>query len=213
MDEKTINNAKTGMSIFCGILVVIFILSSVLYGIKRTLKMIHTNIFDEHMLINIIMNSGLIAGFLGVFFFTYVADVEKEIVKMNTKIVTDDLMQLIGPTLSDESKLSLKLKLKEPDLKDADKMVNDHNIKVQNNAMSVLILLLDIGLTVSFIISVIYKHHFLKILGLNLIILTLVGLTEYTFVHFIPHKYITADTNYVRYTILKKLKTKFILDN
>jgi len=213
MDEKTINNAKTGMSIFCGILVLIFVSTSILYGIKRTLKMIHTNIFDEHMLINIIMNSGLIAGFLGVFFFTYVADVEKDIVKMNTKIVTDDLMQLIGPTLSDESKLSLKLKLKEPDLKEADKMVKDHNTKVQNNAMSILILLLDIGLTISFIIAVVYKHHFLKILGMNLIILTLVGLTEYTFIHFIPHKYITADTNFVRGTILTKLKTKFILDN
>ena len=213
MDENTINNAKLGMSIFCGILVVIFISSVGMYGIKRTLKMIHTNIFDEHMLINIIMNVGLIAGFLGVFFFTYAAGVEQDIVKINTKIVTDDLMELIAPTLSDQAKVSLKEKLKEPDLKHEDKMVSDKNIKVTNDAMSTLILILDIGLTISFIISVIYKHNFLKILGLNLIILTLVGLTEFTFINFIPYKYISADTNFVRYTLLTKLRTKIILDS
>lgn len=213
MDEKTINNAKFGMGIFCGILVMIFILSLLNYGIKRTLSMIRTNIFDEHMLINIIMNVGLIAGFLGVFFFTYVADVEQDIVKINTKIITDDLMQLIAPTLSDESKAELKQKLKEPDLKHEDKMVSDKNKKVTNDAMVVLILMLDIGLTISFIISVIFKHNFIKILGVNLVILTLVALTEFAFVNFIPYKYISADTNYVRHTILTKLRTKFIFDS
>ena len=79
--------------------------------------------------------------------------------------------------------------------------------------MSKLIIIVDIGLTIGFIICAIYKHSFIKMLGLNLIIVVLVGCTEYVFLNFLPNNYISIDTNYIRYTILTTLKEKIHINN
>ena len=39
-------------------------------------------------------------------------------------------------------------------------------------------------------------------------LLVLIGLTEYTFLHTIPTKYITGDPNYAKYKVLVNLKNK-----
>jgi hypothetical protein len=48
---------------------------------------------------------------------------------------------------------------------------------------------------------------------INLIIVTLVGLTEYVFLNFIPKNFIPIDTNFIRFTILTKLKSKITINN
>ena len=57
-------------------------------------------------------------------------------------------------------------------------------------------------------ISYYTQNNFKEIIGINIIILTCVGITEYTFLHLIPKKFIAADTNYVRYKIIKEVSEK-----
>lgn len=188
-------------------------IASSVYGYKKTFKYIHTNIFDEHMAINISMNIGLIAALLGIFFFTYAASVEEDIVKSNAIIAVSDIMDSVGPLLNNKIKKDLKNKLVEPDQSEADKESNKHNTHLMHEAMAKLFIILDIGLTIGFILSIIYNHNFIKIVGLNLLIVLLVGCTEYTFLNFLPHKFISVDTNYIRWKILTKLKSKIYINN
>jgi hypothetical protein len=210
MDDKTINTAKISCILFIVVIVILVCSSVYRNGYNYTKTYIHRNIFDEEMLINIIINIGLISGFLGLFFFTYAAGVEADIVKINTKIVTDDLMETVSPLLNPNLKNKLSKKIIAPDLKAEDERVQQNNDELKVTAYTKLMIVVDIALTIAFILSVIYKHPFMKILGLNLIVLTFVGLTEFVFIHFIPHKFISADTHFVRYTILTKLHEKFI---
>jgi hypothetical protein len=210
--DKTIDSVKSFILGFCITIIVIILLCILARGYEYTMNIISTNIIDSHGIINIIMNVGLISGFLGVFFFTYAAGVEQEIVQKNTKIITDDLMQGIAPALNVKTKQNLLINLKAPDLSQADADTLASNTKLTKDALAQLFLILDIGLTLSFIISILYKHSFISALGLNLIIMLFVGLTEFTFINFIPYRFIAADTNFVRYTILTKLKTKLIFD-
>jgi uncharacterized membrane protein len=188
-------------------------IASLMIGYKKTLKYIHTNIFDEHMVINITMNIGLIAALLGVFFFTYAAKVEEDIVKANAKIAVSDIMDTVGPLLNKKMKKDFKNNLVEPDQSAADKESSEHNTHLMHDAMVKLFIILDIGLTIGFIISIMYEHSFIKILGLNLLIVLLVGCTEYIFLNFLPAKFISVDTNYIRWKILTKLKSKIYINN
>ena len=78
------------------------------YGYKKTFKYIHKNIFDEHMVINILMNIGLIAALLGIFFFSYAATVEENIVKANAKIAVSDIMESVSPLLNYSTRKKFK---------------------------------------------------------------------------------------------------------
>jgi len=188
-------------------------ISSSMIGSKKTFKYIHNNIFDEHMVINIVMNIGLIAALLGIFFFTYAAKVEEDIVKSNAKIAVSDIMETVGPLLNKKIKKDLKEKLVEPDQSKEDKESKEHNDHIMHESLAILFIILDIGLTIGFIISILYNHKFINILGLNLLIVLLVGCTEYIFLNFLPLKYISVDTNYIRLKILKKLKSKIYINN
>lgn len=211
--ENTQRNVIIGVGICILFIVIAISIANSTMGTKKTLKYIHANIFDEHMAINISMNIGLIAALLGIFFFTYAAKIEEDIVKTNAKIAVSDIMESIGPLLNNKLKSELKNKLVEPDQTEADKESKKHNDHIMNNALANLFIILDIGLTVGFILTIIYNHKFSKVLGLNLIIVFLVGCTEYIFLNFLPHKFISVDTNYIRWKILTKLKSKIYINN
>ena len=204
------NNVKKLGIVLIVVVVLTFCGSIHKYGYKVTKRYIHKNIFDEEMLINIIINVGLISAFLGIFFFTYAAGIELDIVKINTKIVTDDIMEIIAPALDNDMKANLSKNLVAPNLAHEDAEVKKNNDTLKSEAFLQLLIVLDVTLTIGFILSIIYKHSFMKIMGLNLIIVTFVGLTEFTFLHFLPHKYISADTNFVRKIILTNLHEKII---
>jgi len=184
-----------------------------IYTYNRTLKYIHDNIFDEHMAINILMNIGLISILLGIFYYTYALSVEEDIVKANATIAVSNIMETVSPLINNDMKIKLKNSLVLPDLTNADAASTLKNTKLMKDAFSKLIIILDICLTVSFITCIWYKHSFLKILGLNLILVALIGCTEYTFLNFIPHKYIAIDTNFVRWKILTNIKRKILINN
>jgi uncharacterized membrane protein len=207
------DSVKNGGISFVVLIIIIYGMSVYKYGYYDTKKFISTNIFDEHMAINIAMNIGLIALLLGIFFFTYAAKVEEIIVKQNATIGVINIMETIAPLLNNSIKQELRTNIKIPDASVADAESKKSNDTLTNEAYSKLLIILDIGLTIGFILCIMYKHSFIKVLGLNLIIVTLVGLTEYVFLNFIPKNFIPIDTNFIRFTILTKLKSKITINN
>ena len=169
---------------------------------------ISNNILDSHMIINVIMNVGLISIFIAIFFFTYASIVEQDIVKEQTKIVINDLMQLANPFLTDEVKKQIYNNIKAPDLSKEDEEVLNANSKLTMTAYTNLTVVFIISIVLCIVLAYFYKHNLLDMLKLNLIIVVLVGLTEFVFLHFIPHKFISADTNWVRGKILSSIREK-----
>lgn len=180
---------------------------------NKIFKYIHDNLLDVHMIINIMINIGLISALLGIFFFTYASIVEESIVKANASIGVTNIMEAISPLLNNNIKQKIKTDLKVPDLDKEDIEAKNKNNILMNDAFSKLLIILDIGLTGGFILCTIYKHSFKHVLLLNLIITALVGCTEYIFLSFIPANFISVDTNFIRYTILTTLKSKILINN
>jgi len=164
---------------------------------------------DWHMVVSIITSVGIIMMFLGVFFFTYAANIEKEIVQMNANIVVEDLLSIISPLLSPVTKATQITKLKYPDMADADQKVEMDNNNLLKTAYTNLSIVFVVTLVLGFIIAYFKKINYYNIIGLNLIILVFVGLTEYSFLNMIVKKFIAADTHYVRLIILENLNKKF----
>jgi len=174
------------------------------------MEYISKNIIDSHIIINVIMNVGLISLFIAIFFFTYASTVEQDIVKQQTTIVVNDLMQLATPLLSDDIKKQIYINIQPPDLSKEDEEVKHFNDKLVSTAFLNLGIVFVIALVLSGILAYYYKHNMINMLKLNLILVVLVGITEYTFLHFIPHKFISADTNWVRGKILSSIREKLI---
>ena len=164
---------------------------------------------DMHMFISIISSVGIVMAFLGIFFFTYAADVEQEIVQINASIVVEDLLDVISPILDDNTKASVITKLKYPDMHYADNEVLKNNKNIMTNALGKLAIIFFVLITIGYGISYVSKNNYMSIIGLNLVILIFIGLTEYTFLNMIVKKFIAVDTNYIRLLIIKKLKEKF----
>ena len=167
---------------------------------------------DSHMYINVITNVGLFSTFVAIFFFTYASTIEQNIIISQTKIITTDLLQTIKPLLSEAQRAYYKKNLTVPDMRAEDINALNSNNALINTAYGMLLIVFVVAIVVGLILAIIFKHNYYKIIGFNLIILLIVGLTEFTFLHFIPQNYITADTNFIRYTILSKLREKIIVN-
>jgi hypothetical protein len=128
---------------------------------------------------------------------------------MNANIVVEDLLSVISPLLSPVTKTKQIKKLKYPDMSDADQKVEMDNNNLLKTAYTNLSIVFVVTLVLGFIIAYLKKINYYNIIGLNLIILIFVGLTEYLFLNMIVKKFIAADTHYVRLIILENLNKKF----
>ena len=97
-------------------------------------------------------------------------------------------------------------------MEEEDKKVEDINNGVMSDAIIKLIIIFIVMVIIGFAISYYTKNNFLGIIGLNLVVLTFIGLTEYTFLHMIVKKFIAADTNYVKYLIITHLEDKLSIN-
>lgn len=166
-------------------------------------------LIDLHMISTIITSVGMIMLFLGIFFFGYASTVEQDIVKINTEIVTTDLLNIIEPLIDKKTKSNILLNLEYPDMSEEDKKVLTINNDLVMIASTYLVIIFIISVFLGFILAYLSDNNFWEILGMNTIILVCVALTEFSFLHLIPKKYISADTNYIRYLFLIKMKEKF----
>jgi len=166
---------------------------------------------DSHMIISIITSIGIIMTFLGIFFFTYASNVEQDIVQINTGIIVNDLIDIVNPLLDKNTKTNIINSLKYPNMNEEDRKVNENNKNIMTSAFISTGIILGVTMILGYTIAYYYKQHFWPIIGINILILIWVGLTELTFLHLIPKKYIASDTNFVRYNIINDISKKFNL--
>lgn len=169
------------------------------------------SLIDLHMISTIITSVGMIMLFLGIFFFGYASSVEEDIVKINTNIVTTDLVNLVEPLLDNSTKSNILVNLEYPNMEEEDKKVSIKNSELVMTSSTYLVIIFISSIIIGYILAYISGNNFWEILGMNVIILICVAITEFTFLHLIPKKHISADTNYIRYIILLKMKEKFNL--
>ena len=175
--------------------------------IKEFLK----NLEFGEIITNVVINVGLIAAFISIFFFVYVIHVEKDIVNKQLEIITTECISSIKPFLNKKLINDILINLKKPNLSKEDEKIKKYNSELTNNAIRNILILFIITMIIGFFLCKYYNYNYYYIFGNNLILLVLIGITEYTFLHIIPVKYISGDSNYVNYKILVNLKNKLIL--
>lgn len=150
-----------------------------------------------------ILVATLASVFIGFFYFTEVARVEGEMIKEQSKKLTNDIIDSIYLFIP-----SSNVDIKYPDLSITNEQVKFSNNELKKKAFIALLIVLIIGIVVSILLSRIFKLNYINILFESLIILLFVGLTEYAFLHLVSKNYTITDPNFVKYTILTKLLEK-----
>jgi len=173
---------------------------------------LHVDKLDvSKILTNVIINVGLIATFIGVFYFTYVVTVEEEFVINQLNILSTNIIYSIKPFLSEDNKKYIIKNIKKPNLAAQDEDIVQKNNKLTSSAIMNIGIIFVVTMITGYILCKYYNHNYKDIMINNLILLSMVGLTEYTFLHMIPAKYITTDPNFVNYKVASNLKRKITI--
>lgn len=167
---------------------------------------------------NIILHVICVATFIAIFFFTYTAKVEGQIVENQVKIILNNLFEN-ATLLNDETKEFIRNKLNE--MEAPDMSVEDEKVKKQNNGVMLYAAKIIFGFVIiSFIVSYYMfnsdtdpnKGSYVDLLKENAILIVFVAVTEYAFLHLVTKNYIFGDSNFVKKQILLSLK-KYSVDN
>lgn len=162
----------------------------------------------------IILSVTLVATFIGVYFFTHGAHLERMIVEEEMDYV---VLQLVGnlrtlsPELANIVKKSVD-NIQMPNMEQADIEADLYNKKLLRKAMIVIGIILIVGvfISVSLLLYAKNKHpddvSIVYFLITNMISLFFVGLTYYLFTSFIIRYYKSADPNFVKKKILEVIK-------
>jgi hypothetical protein len=164
--------------------------------------------------VSIILQVCLISSFIAIFFFTYVAKVEEEVVKTKVNYLVDSFTgdQKIffkDPLIRSTFTKGID-KLEAPDMSKEDQLVQENNDKLFATAIDVVINMLSIAVIVYllYFLSLSGKDskNALKVLVISLTTVVAVAITELGFLHIVVANYKALDPNYFRAKILKNLK-------
>ena len=148
-----------------------------------------------------------VASFLALFFFVYATKVEEQVVEHQVDFIVSDLISPTRMMSKDQTKyLRAALQLIDPpDMSKEDEEVKQHNEKVFNDAIKIIVGFTAVGLLIIFALSKKYNFSFTQLLKNNLIILSFVGITEYLFLTYIGSSFYSANPYFVKKVIVDKL--------
>jgi hypothetical protein len=158
----------------------------------------------------IILSVIFVATFLSIFYFTYVAKVENDIVVQQIQYLIDDFtkdMKFLSPQELQLVKSNLK-KMKHQDLSSQDADVEKSNHAIMMKTIYFIIVLNVVGLVIVYFISKKYGFNMLDLLKKNFIILISIALTEFTFLNLFVRNYISIELNEIKLLILDKITQK-----
>jgi len=162
----------------------------------------------ENIIVNTFVGVGLMALFLTVFYYYYVLKIEHDVITNNINIMTNNLLNTTKPLLTTQLKNTIIKKLKNPDMKYQDAQVIKSNNSIKTDSITKMTIICISSIFIGYILSIYLKTNFYSIFKNNLIILVILGLTEYSFLHILPAKIISGDPNFIKYKILTNLKNK-----
>lgn len=158
----------------------------------------------------IILSFVLTATFISIFFFTYVANVEEDIIKTQISGVISDFVSSTNIFLTPEQKSQVgKIiieNLSVPDMSESDKEASETNNKLVKKTMVIFGVLVGVGILLIAVMWYFYRYDMAVILKYSLIILALVVMTEILFVTFVTKNYRLIDQNYLTYLIITNLE-------
>jgi hypothetical protein len=157
----------------------------------------------------VFINVLLFSIFIGMFFFTYGAMIEKSVLSSQMNILTaniTDTTKLFGYNVNN-SLLNYINTIVLPDLSEEDESVNNNNKKIITKVININVIFF---IVVSFIIYFVYKksnksYDLGEIISNNLVILFFIAITEYSFLTYFGSKFISIDTNQSKLSILKAI--------
>lgn len=160
-------------------------------------------------IVNIIISITFAMSFIALFFFTYVTDIEREIVLNNVNYIINELGGSL-PILLDGLPQRYIIKSLDSvnldDMKEADETVKKINDKIIHNSLVIFTSFFAVSLVICLIICIYFKLDIVEILSTNLLLLGGIALVEFVFVNFIIRNYISADINGIFKNILITIK-------
>ncbi len=163
---------------------------------------------------NIIMHIILISIFIGIFFFTYGATVERDVIKSQVDYFVDDLLGVFKPFTSKlPDNVKEQIKSFNPTLDNSEDIkAAKQNDETKKKAAMGIIALLVVGLL---IITIVMKRLdrqgmskgkiWSKLLKQNLVIIIFVALTEFICINMFGRKYMSVDTNRIKKEVIDHL--------
>lgn len=169
---------------------------------------------------NVIMHIMVISVFIGIFFFTYGAYLEKKILQNQLDFLVDDSLgslKIFLPEISDSIKKPLmeyKIKLNS----NADEEVAKANKQIMKKALFAILIGFVIGIIIIFVLckkldmeGMTIKQFVMKLVKYNFMALIIVGLTEFIFAAGFAQHFMSLDLNRIKKEIVDNiinLKTK-----
>lgn len=168
-------------------------------------------ILSPYGIANIIAHVTLIAVLIGIFYFTYVPVVEKEVVKREVDEVmtsiADDIHDFIPKKDLQFLKPLIDKYVQAPNMEKEDKEAASQNRAIMFKAMKYLGLFLGVSSVVVLGIWKFFGIDLSQMLVTNAFLLVAVGITYFFFVTVVIKNYRSADPNFIKKRIVQTLKT------
>lgn len=157
----------------------------------------------------IILSFILIATFISIFFFTYVAKIENEIIESHidnsVKVLTKDLDIFTTPEKRKVLKEIVIRSINVAENSEIDKEIDRYNKKLFDNTVIIFSIILGIGLLIVSLLWWFYRFDIFHTIKYSLIMLILTAVVYFLFITYITRKYILIDQNYISYLIISAL--------
>lgn len=157
----------------------------------------------------ILVNVAFSATFLTIFFFTYASKVEKEVVMNNMSYLTTDLLRdvmMLVPENKEDKVIAAITSIKTPDMSAEDNETEKNNKKIFTKAVTAVSIGLFVVLIVTYNMSRKNNFNYSEVIYFCLATVCVIALVEFLFLRLFASKYLAADANFVKYTILDTLQ-------
>jgi hypothetical protein len=163
----------------------------------------------SEILAQLILSFILISTFISIFFFTYIAKVENEIIISHidntVKSLTKDLEIFITP---EKRKLIREVVIKNieiPNDSETDREIDRHNKQLLDKTIIIFSIISGVGIAILAILWWVYRFDIFETLKYSIIMLLLTGVVYFLFITYITRKYILVDQNYISYVVVSAL--------
>jgi len=164
--------------------------------------------YNPEYIANIILHVILISTLITIFFFTYAAKVEEEIVKEQVNFIIEDLTDNINmlPENAKEIVRNMSREITEPDMTELDNKVIESNAQLLKKVTIMVSITLIVGVYIVYMMSKKYNFSFSDLMKHNFIVLVFVFITEFCFITYLGKNFRLGDANFVKKSVLTILK-------
>jgi hypothetical protein len=161
----------------------------------------------QENIINVLVLVAFAISFITIFFFTYVKEIEKQIVINNVNYLINNLIPHTNLLNQDIKKKIIDEidKIQLPDLANEDKEVKARNKTLINKSILIITIICIIVFFISYFMCTKYNIDLSNVIIRNILLVIGIGMTEFVFLHLAIKRYISADPNVVKHELINKI--------